>query len=562
MQKKRERFGRLAVLAATVVLVVSLAALTALAADGEEAGMTSGARIVQNALPAVDADPIHNPAGSQMIVPALTIVPTCDGYIDAAEWADAYMYDISDTTGQHDGVPDPLGTVYLWLKQDDIGVYFAVRDNADQVVDVFDEVAFYFDDNHDGCFPTSATTEGDQRLTYLYPTTMRWRPIQDSDCGFPGSYSCYGDSVGTGYFWVPTCFGIGIGPAGVVDYEAMFPFGAADEHLDLTMPPDSLGFFIYCFDFGAFNYHGTWPSQGRDDTWREPCYYGHLICETGEEWPDHKMHFPQLPNPNGWDVLATYPVVAADDFMCTESGPITGIHLWGSWWMNQIGAISGFHLSIHSNIPGPPYSRPGDLLWSTEVTDFVETPMPPESQGWYDPLWPFWDPADHVDYFRYDITDIPEPFVQDSGTIYWLDVMAFVAGPGYPDAPLWGWKTSLVHWEDDAVWALDDPPYYWVPLEDPVTGVTLDLAFVITAGGEQPVICGDVNNDGIVNVGDIVYLVSYLYKSGPAPIPMPCVGDVNNDDIVNVGDIVYLVSYLYKSGPAPDPNCCNPPWKK
>jgi hypothetical protein len=183
-------------------------------------------------------------------------------------------------------------------------------------------------------------------------------------------------------------------------------------------------------------------------------------------------------------------------------------------------------------------------------------------QGWYDPLLNFWDPADHVDYFRYDINNIPEPFVQDSGTIYWLNIMAQVVPPAWPDPPLWGWKTSLVHWEDDGVWALFDPPdFNWNPLEDPITGVTLDLAFVITAGGEPPVICGDVNNDGIVNVGDIVYLVSYLYKSGPAPIPMPCVGDVNNDDIVNVGDIVYLVSYLYKSGPAPDPNCCNPPWK-
>ncbi|MGB2770654.1 MAG: dockerin type I repeat-containing protein [Candidatus Zixiibacteriota bacterium] len=74
------------------------------------------------------------------------------------------------------------------------------------------------------------------------------------------------------------------------------------------------------------------------------------------------------------------------------------------------------------------------------------------------------------------------------------------------------------------------------------------------------VICGDPNNDGIVNVGDIVYLVSYLYKSGPVPIPTACVGDVTNDDIVNVGDIVYLVSYLYKGGPAPDPDCCNPQW--
>ena len=61
---------------------------------------------------------------------------------------------------------------------------------------------------------------------------------------------------------------------------------------------------------------------------------------------------------------------------------------------------------------------------------------------------------------------------------------------------------------------------------------------------------GDANGDGIVNVGDIVYLVSYLYKAGPEPTPEEA-GDVNLDGIINVGDIVYLVSYLYKGGPPP-----------
>jgi len=44
--------------------------------------------------------------------------------------------------------------------------------------------------------------------------------------------------------------------------------------------------------------------------------------------------------------------------------------------------------------------------------------------------------------------------------------------------------------------------------------------------------------------------VTYLYKSGPAPDPQ-WVGDANCDGIINVGDIVYLVSYLYKGGPEP-----------
>jgi hypothetical protein len=251
--------------------------------------------------------------------------------------------------------------------------------------------------------------------------------------------------------------------------------------------------------------------------------------------------------------------------MCTESGPITDIHFWGSWLWDVEAPIYGFWLSIHDNIPGPSYSMPGPELWSAYVTDFDIVPEGAGPQGWYDPFAAYWEHPNHSMYFRYDIDGIPEPFFQDSGTIYWLNVMADIGPPGYqgfPEPPLWGWKTSVSpHFMDDATWAIWTPPVHdWFPLEDPRTGMTLDLAFVITTS-EVPVICGDVNNDGIVNVGDIVYLVSYLYKSGPAPIPMPCVGDVNNDDIVNVGDIVYLVSYLYKGGPAPSPLCCTPPWK-
>jgi hypothetical protein len=61
---------------------------------------------------------------------------------------------------------------------------------------------------------------------------------------------------------------------------------------------------------------------------------------------------------------------------------------------------------------------------------------------------------------------------------------------------------------------------------------------------------GDVNVDGIINVGDVVYLVGYLYRGGPEPCPVES-GDVNCDGIVNVGDIVFLVSYLYRGGPPP-----------
>jgi hypothetical protein len=61
---------------------------------------------------------------------------------------------------------------------------------------------------------------------------------------------------------------------------------------------------------------------------------------------------------------------------------------------------------------------------------------------------------------------------------------------------------------------------------------------------------GDVTGDGTVDIGDVVLLVNYLYKSGDAPDPISA-GDVNCDGVVEVGDVVYLINYLYRGGPPP-----------
>jgi len=65
-----------------------------------------------------------------------------------------------------------------------------------------------------------------------------------------------------------------------------------------------------------------------------------------------------------------------------------------------------------------------------------------------------------------------------------------------------------------------------------------------------PFLAGEVNNDEVVELGDVVYLISYLYKGGPAPNPLES-GDVNCDGKVELGDVVYLISFLYKNGSAP-----------
>jgi len=67
--------------------------------------------------------------------------------------------------------------------------------------------------------------------------------------------------------------------------------------------------------------------------------------------------------------------------------------------------------------------------------------------------------------------------------------------------------------------------------------------------------CGDCSGDELIDLADVVYLITYLYKQGPAPEP-ECRGDTNCDGLVDVGDVVLLVSYLFKFGSAPCCCCC------
>jgi subtilisin family serine protease len=65
---------------------------------------------------------------------------------------------------------------------------------------------------------------------------------------------------------------------------------------------------------------------------------------------------------------------------------------------------------------------------------------------------------------------------------------------------------------------------------------------------------GDCNVDLVVDLGDVVYLINYIYQGGPPPDPM-CVGDVTDDGRIGLGDLVYLISYVYKGGPPPLDGC-------
>ena len=77
------------------------------------------------------------------------------------------------------------------------------------------------------------------------------------------------------------------------------------------------------------------------------------------------------------------------------------------------------------------------------------------------------------------------------------------------------------------------------------------MAFAIFGGDCD---CEPGESDGLVNMNilDIVYVINYVYKNGPAPVPYTtCSADANCDCTINILDIVYVINYIYKNGPAP-----------
>ncbi len=63
---------------------------------------------------------------------------------------------------------------------------------------------------------------------------------------------------------------------------------------------------------------------------------------------------------------------------------------------------------------------------------------------------------------------------------------------------------------------------------------------------------GDANGDMVIDVGDAVYIIGYVFRGGATAIPYPiCSGDAQADCFCNVGDAVYVISYVFRHGEYP-----------
>ncbi len=206
----------------------------------------------------------------------------------------------------------------------------------------------------------------------------------------------------------------------------------------------------------------------------------------------HKMHWPQPPDLSAAGIdVSDVGTILADDFKCTASGPISRIHIWGSFADDLLPTrgLEGmsFEVSIYANSPATADapSRPGTSLWTRTFGpgQYAVRMVHDGPEGWCDPLRDSYLRDNHRQAYQFNFCPDKDPFVQQEGTVYWLAVKGLEPANA---AHRFGWKSTSpeFRWNYDAVYRATGGS--WRTLAYPTghesAGQSLDLAFVIDSG--------------------------------------------------------------------------------
>lgn len=62
---------------------------------------------------------------------------------------------------------------------------------------------------------------------------------------------------------------------------------------------------------------------------------------------------------------------------------------------------------------------------------------------------------------------------------------------------------------------------------------------------------GDANGSGGINIGDAVSILNFVFRNGPAALPLEA-ADANCDGAINLADAVFLIQYIFHGGGEPE----------
>jgi hypothetical protein len=120
------------------------------------------------------------------------------------------------------------------------------------------------------------------------------------------------------------------------------------------------------------------------------------------------------------------------------------------------------------------------------------------------------------------------------------------------DLPAWGWYDGR-HKDDVPEEAKVDWGYAFFGLND-LADATDPTSYYALADFVN-MLCGygrgNVNDDGIVDLLDVIYLNEFLFHGGNMPFPFATLGDVDADGDTDVDDAIYLANWYWNGGPPP-----------
>jgi hypothetical protein len=295
-----------------------------------------------------------------------------------------------------------------------------------------------------------------------------------------------------------------------------------------------------------------------------------------------------------YGINATWPAVTADDWHCNETGWMTGFSFQGCWRGDVIGQVDSFLVRIHSNTVRTQilchYDQPSAVLWEKVIeVEPDSSGESPEPRAWCVPADIEFLDSNCTFIFQYNVElDSADWFERNIGTDYWLSISALVADTANT---AWGLASTEVHHGGFAASARTDTSqwmtldYFYVPNDLNCDGVvdSWDRSRYLQGCGMQiflyypefpPIPFGDADCNGIINLSDCVYVISWIYDGGDPPcFPMPyppgdqisaaisvtskaapyICGDADRNEMVNVSDAVYVINFIFAGGLNPDP---------
>ena len=185
-----------------------------------------------------------------------SIVPTCNGQIEALEWSDAFKQDISYFKGgdiiAHTSPYLDSNAAYLYVKNDSNFLYLAIDAKADTSDTPKDRVKIVMDDNANGVFEADSSEGFLVLWNYPFSEDSLFFTEETPKSNLPPDYGVPCDT----YAVAGMNYGFGRNGSNM-QVEMAIPFGDGHWKINKTTL-DSIGICVYYLDLGALTI-AYWP---------------------------------------------------------------------------------------------------------------------------------------------------------------------------------------------------------------------------------------------------------------------------------------------------------------